>query len=400
MQQRFTSASTRRIRALLYCSAALLLSAGGAASAATCNYFIAPNGSDSGAGTVASPWKTIRYASAKLTAGKTLCARGGVYYGQAGLIWKSSGTATAPVRFQNYPGEKPVFDGQWGDTGTAGDFLVFSNNSNVVVDGITVQRYADRYGNGAIDLHHGVGPVNNITIQNVTMIDNGSHTAQDHHIYIAAGATNVTIRNNLFIRAAGSAIQSYHTPASSGIKVYNNVMIGGTLKCSASRTNPCSSTATQHWGLMISDAKDTQIYNNTIYGMQYGIDFNYGTIYTGPYTVRNNLIVNSTVAGIRVTSAYAPYFKSDYNGFYGNRSDINWKGSNLSAAQFAVSTTNERHAVRANPMFTYAAGGDFHLNAGSPMIDKGIAMTLFATDKDGVARPTGLGYDIGAYEKK
>ena len=366
---------------------------------ATCNYFIAPTGSDSGAGTLASPWKTIRYASAKLTAGKTLCARGGTYYGQAGEIWKSSGTASAPVTFKNYPGEKPVFDGQWGDTGTEGDFLVFSGNSHVVVDGLTIQHFADQYGNGTIDLYNGQGPVDDITIQNTTMMDNGSHTAQDHHIYIAAGVTNVTIRNNTFIRAAGSSIQSYHSPASSGIKIYNNVMIGGKLNCSQSKTNYCSSTATQHWGIMISDAKDTQIYNNTIYGMQTGIEFNYGTLTQGPFTVKNNLIANSTSAGIRVTSAYAPYFTSDYNGFSGNSSDINWKGANMSIAQFSTSTTNERHAVRATPMFVNAAAGDFHLNAGSPMINKAISLTMFNTDKDGVARPSGY-FDIGAYEKK
>ncbi|WLI90662.1 choice-of-anchor Q domain-containing protein [Massilia sp. R2A-15] len=370
-----------------------------AAVAAACTYYIAPTGSDSGAGTLASPWKTVAYASAKLTAGKTLCARGGTYYGQAGLIWKSSGTAAAPVTFRNYPGETPVFDGQWGDTGTDGDFLVFSNNSHVVVDGITAQHFADQYGNGTIDLHNGVGPVDDITIQNSTLIDNGSHTAQDHHIYIATGVTNVTIRNNRFIRAAGSAIQAYHSPASSGIKVYNNVMIGGTLKCSQSKSNPCSASATQHWGLIIGDAKDTQIYNNTIYGMQYGMDFNYGTTSTGPYVVKNNLIVNSTVAAIRVDSAYAPYFTSDYNGFSGNANDINWKGSNMTAAQFAVSTTNERHAVSGNPMFVNAAAGDFHLNAGSPMINKALSMNLFSTDMDWLARPSGA-FDIGAYEKQ
>ena len=368
---------------------------------ATCNFYIAPTGSDNSAGTFASPWKTIRYASAKLTAGKTLCARGGTYYGQAGYIWKSSGTATAPVTFKNYPGEKPVFDGQWGDTGVYGDFLVFSNNSHVVVDGITVQHFADKYGNGAIDLNNTQGPVDDITIQNSTLIDNGSHPAQDHHIYIASGATNVTIRNNLFVRAAGSAIQSNHSPAASGIKIYNNVMIGGTLKCSQSKSNPCSATATEHWGLMISDAKGVQIYNNTIYGMQTGIEFNYGSVATtGPYIVKNNLIVNSTSAGIRVTAPYAPYFTSDHNGFAGNSSDINWKGADMSAPQFAVATANERHAVVANPMFVNAAAGDFHLNAGSPMIGKATSMTLLNTDRDGIARPSGLGLNIGACEKK
>ena len=368
--------------------------------AAQCNYFIAPAGSDRGAGTLASPWRTIKYGSARLSAGMTLCARGGTYYGQAGYIWKSSGTASAPVTFKNYPGENPVFDGQWGDTGTHGDFLVFSNNSHVVVDGITAQHYADKYGNGTIDLHHGRGPVDDITIQNSTLMDNGSHTAQDHHIYIAAGATNVTVRNNLLIRGAGSAIQAYHSPASAGIKIYNNVMIGGTLKCSQSRTNPCSANATAHWGIVIGDAKSTEIYNNTIYGMQTGIDFSYGTSSTGPYTVKNNLIVNSASAGIRVSSAYAPYFASDYNGFSGNMNDIAWKGADMTAAQFAVLTGNERHAVRADPMFVNPAAEDFHLAAGSPMIDKATAMILFNTDKDRVARPTGSGVDIGAYEKQ
>ncbi len=385
---------------LLATTAADGIQAPQAGAKAPCNYYIAPTGSDRGAGTYASPWKTIKHGSGRLTPGQTLCARGGTYYGQGGLIWSSSGTASKPVTFRNYPGERAVFDGEWGDTGTDGNFLVFSNNSHVVVDSIVAQRYADKYGNGTIDLHNGRGPVNNITIQNSTLMDNGSHPNQDHHIYLATGATNVTIRNNLFIRAAGSAIQAYHSPASSGIKIYNNVMIGGTLRCNQSKTNGCSSRATQHWGLIIGDAASTQIYHNTIYGMQYGMDFNYGTSTKGPYVVKNNLIMNSTSVGIRVAAEYAANFTSDHNGFSGNRSDINWKGSNMNAAQFASATSNERNAVRANPQFVDAGSGNFHLSAGSPMIDKAGAMPLSATDKDGNARKSGAGLDIGAYEKK
>jgi hypothetical protein len=371
---------------------------------AACDYYMAPNGSDNGAGTLAAPWKTILYASGKMSPGRTLCARGGTYYGQAGRLWRSSGTASAPVTFRNYPGETPVFDGQWGNTGVGGDFLDFTNEANIVVDGLTIQHFVDQYGNGAIKVNNDAGPVSNIVIQNCTFIDNGSDVLRDHHIYLAGGAMNTTIRNNLFIRAAGAAIQLNHTPAPSGTRIYNNVMIGGTLKCSASNGNPCSSTSRQSWGMMISDGKDTQIYNNTVYGMDRGgIEFNYYTTTpAGPYIVKNNLLINTTSAiyvgaGIRVTSAYAALYSGDYNGFYGNETDISWKDSSLSVSQVASSTTNERHSIHASPSFV-SAGSDFHLISSSPMIDKGVSISLFNTDKDGVARTSNASYDIGAYE--
>lgn len=361
-----------------------------ATSVSECNYFIAPNGSDRGTGSVTSPWATISYASARLSPGMKLCARGGTYYNQAGLIWHSSGTSTAPVTFTNYPGEKPVFDGQWGETGTDGDFLIFSNNSWVVVEGLTIQHFADQYGNGAIDIYNGQGPVSNIVIQNCKFYDNGTHTAQDHHIYIAAGSKNITIRNNRFERAAGSAIQSYHTPVASGIKVYNNVIIGGDL----------IKGGRQSWGLMISDATDAQIYNNTIYGMaRGGIEFNYGSVAPGPgpYVVKNNIIANTSGAGIRVTSPYTPYFSSDYNLFYGNTTDVVFGSSSMTRAQFAASTGNDQHSISADPLFV-ASGSNFHLKATSPAIDKATSMNALAADLDGSLRPSGAALDIGAYE--
>jgi hypothetical protein len=367
---------------------------------AACTYYIAPNGSDSGAGSISSPWATINYASGKLTPGQTLCARGGTYYKQAGYIWHSSGTATAPVTFRNYPGEKPVFDGEWGDTGTEGDFLVFTNNSWVVVDGITAQRFTDQYGNGTIDFTNNLGAVDNIIIQNSTFQDNGSNVSQDHHIYIATGATNITIRNNLFIRGAGSAVQAYHTPAASKIKIYNNVMVGGLLNCTQSKTYPCAAGSVSNWGIIIGDATDVQIYNNTIYGMQRGIDFNYGSggsAATGPYVVRNNLIINSTEFGLRVGSMYTPYASSDYNDFYGNNTDIVWGSSYFSLAQFAASTANDHHSISANPSFV-SVGSNFHLNSNSPVIDKGVVLSLVSTDMDGLSRSSGASFDIGAYE--
>lgn len=51
-----------------------------------------------------------------------------------------------------------------------------------------------------------------------------------------------------------------------------------------------------------------------------------------------------------------------------------------------------------NPLFVNAAGGDFHLQAGSPLIDRGVALSMVPSDYDGKARPQGSGYDIGAFE--
>ena len=46
-------------------------------------------------------------------------------------------------------------------------------------------------------------------------------------------------------------------------------------------------------------------------------------------------------------------------------------------------------------LFVNPAGGDYHLRAGSPAIDRGTSTGAAATDYEGHARPQGAGYDIG-----
>jgi uncharacterized protein YjaG (DUF416 family) len=45
-----------------------------------------------------------------------------------------------------------------------------------------------------------------------------------------------------------------------------------------------------------------------------------------------------------------------------------------------------------------AAANDFQLQATSPAIDAGMALSEVLTDLKGISRPQGAGYDIGAYE--
>jgi hypothetical protein len=55
------------------------------------------------------------------------------------------------------------------------------------------------------------------------------------------------------------------------------------------------------------------------------------------------------------------------------------------------------HNLNANPLFVNPAAGDYHLTAHSPAINAGTNVGV-AADLDGIARPQGAGFDIGAYE--
>ncbi|MDO8432679.1 MAG: choice-of-anchor Q domain-containing protein [Candidatus Binatus sp.] len=46
-----------------------------------------------------------------------------------------------------------------------------------------------------------------------------------------------------------------------------------------------------------------------------------------------------------------------------------------------------------------AASPDFHLQLGSPLIDSGAPLDSVTTDYDGMTRPYGRGYDVGAFER-
>jgi hypothetical protein len=77
--------------------------------------------------------------------------------------------------------------------------------------------------------------------------------------------------------------------------------------------------------------------------------------------------------------------------FYGNTSNIAWAGE----AETTYSVTN---LYEVDPAFAGADASDFRLAWGSPAIDAGLNLG-FASDLDGAARPTRLGYDLGAYEE-
>jgi MYXO-CTERM domain-containing protein len=91
--------------------------------AAASTYYVAPAGSDSAAGTMAAPWATVGHAQEMAAAGDTIYIRGGQYTYTKGTTTCTSTTATIngiplnksgssgnPIRYWAYPGETPIFD--------------------------------------------------------------------------------------------------------------------------------------------------------------------------------------------------------------------------------------------------------------------------------------------------
>ncbi|HEY1708671.1 MAG TPA: right-handed parallel beta-helix repeat-containing protein [Rhizomicrobium sp.] len=104
-------------------------------------YYVAPNGSDTAAGSLSAPWKTIQHAATVAVAGDTVRVRQGVY--NEHVAFRTSGnTAQGYITFENYPGETATVDGT-GLTIPNQQFglFTFANVSYVVAEGFEVRNY-------------------------------------------------------------------------------------------------------------------------------------------------------------------------------------------------------------------------------------------------------------------
>jgi trimeric autotransporter adhesin len=157
-------------------------------------------------------------------------------------------------------------------------------------------------------------------------------------------------------------------------------------------------------GLDANDGTYT-LYNNTFYanspahnGIQAGGAIAFGTNGVRSVSLTNNIFYgapgspcylyfddSSAPAASRVLFSNNLYFAA---------------GSGPSGCNYNVGSINvgsDAKGVNANPNFANPSASNFHLTAGSPAIDAGID-TGITTDFDGVARPQGSAFDIGAFE--
>jgi hypothetical protein len=377
MQKTIAIAIRRKV--FLTAAASVLLAAAGAASATTTpattyNYYVAPTGSDSAAGTQAAPFKTLaRAAQAATRAGTTVWVAPGTYTG--GVKTTASGTASARIYW--------VSTTKWGAKVIPGSTAnIWDNRGNYVsIIGF------DFDGSSKPTVTHGV-----YTGGSYTMI-------QDNHVHnIANGATCNS--------AGGSAIgtDSYYYGVWNDV-VSNTVNDIGPAGCKYIQGIYVSTSGSVKNNLVYRvgeaaihlwhDANHVTITNNTVTTSHYGLivgggDF-YHTSAGDDYTVVNNNIFVDNGYGISEQGTTGVHNSYSNNLMYGNTSNISLRNG-LTA----------KNTVSSSPLFvSYSktmTTPNYLISLSSPAVARGIASGAYPTDIVSKPRNATTGYDIGAYQ--
>ena len=378
-------------------------------------YFVATTGNNRNPGTEDRPWRTIGKAVDTMVAGDTTYVRGGIYNTETTILFKVSGTAAAPIKLLNYPGESPVID--WVDQQVGDTVIIYHNagGNNQALGYLTIEGFEIKNGHDGIKFHAmhnsvirrnwihnnknqgvlGIGGHHNLFDRNIINNNgnfvgcaNGKLTSigttvcnQTHGMYLHGNS--YTITNNLIydnlaygIQQNGSGTSFYSpkrhpSPAFSGAA--NWIIANNTLAYQNHRGGIVV------WG---SECANARIENNIFYensvnqsGFAQGIDFVSSTS-TG-ITIRNNL-------------AYATSPGSTV--FLGPGAN-EWVHFTQSGNLVNVSNPGFVNAPA-----TLVAPPNFALTARSPAIDAGLPLATVKIDLNGTPRPQGHAPDIGAYE--
>jgi hypothetical protein len=157
--------------------------------------------------------------------------------------------------------------------------------------------------------------------------------------------------------------------------------------------NICSNladTATNGGMTFYNGTNNVYLYNNTFYNMSGVAGEEYwGTGATTKIYSKNNIFyAKPSNDFVVIENYYGATLESDHDLYYSSTSAAVPSGS-------GITVTN---ALTSNPLFV-SVGSDYHIQSGSPAKDAGTSTSpTVVVDYDGLSRPQGSVYDIGAYE--
>ena len=357
-----------------------------AQAASAASYYVATTGSDSAAGTLASPFKTLQRGITAAAAGDTVIVRDGTYgptggAGSMGAVITKAGTSSAWITIKAENKGGAILDCQL----TCHSYINLGAGSAYWV----IQDFDIRNGVEA-GIWANSGGAKNILIKGNHIHHIGNHYDSTAYgiegIYADGGATNVTVDGNVFndIGRTGVLTGTHdHGVYTHGVNmvIMNNVFYN----------------ILNGWHIQTASGFSGTIANNTFFGPN-PYPGKYGQIViwdpNSNLVIRNNIFYNPNTAAIYNLATVSGSCSIDNNLVYkagGTASIIDSMPSGCA---------NSGNRVNVDPMLTTPSvpAFDFHLRAGSPAINTGAAFSVVNHDFDGVARPQGAGYDVGAFE--
>lgn len=227
-------------------------------SAAT--YYVATTGNNSNDGSESTPWLTIKKAVDTMVAGDTTYVRGGTYNVSGSIRFGVTGTASAPIKLLNYPGELPIinFTAQ-----TDFDHVVIENNAGFAnaMGWITISGFEIRNGYEGIKFYN---------LHDGTISHNHIHDHINQGI-LGSGGTRVLIQKNVVNHNGpfstnptsnlehGIYIRGSHITILNNV-IYDNLAYGITQNGSSSSVY----SPTRNPSVEFSGANNWIIANNTI----------------------------------------------------------------------------------------------------------------------------------------
>jgi MYXO-CTERM domain-containing protein len=386
-------------------------------------FHVAPTGADTAAGTDAAPWQTLQRAADAVTAGDTVVIHAGTY---VGFRVGARGTPTAPIRFVG-DGDARIAGGAKADS----DAVHIEGGAWIRIEGLHVSGAA-RAGISALDCDH-------ITVRGNRVDANGrwgvfsafcddllveyneiSRSATEHGVYASNSADRPVIRRNTIW---GNGMCGVHLNGDisfggdgviSGAVVEDNVIRDNGLRGGSAingdgvtgaliRNNILAGNHASGISLYRIDggapSTGNRVINNTVRmpsDARWAINLQDGS---SNNVLRNNVLLHdSPIRGaIDVCATCVAGLISDHNAVVG-RFLIGDAAIDLAGWRARTGADASSFVATAAELFTNPAAGDLSLRAGSPAIDQGVADGAPTHDQNGVARPQGAAFDIGALE--
>jgi hypothetical protein len=352
-------------------------------------YYVSPTGKDTNPGTRRAPFNSIQRAADLVEPGDTVLVMPAVYTGSARIVFlERSGVPEGWITFISEQKWGAILDGR----GTNLEAWYFGKGVGYVrVEGFEIRNFQetgfDTYGGGVHDLVMARNHVHHIG-RNCTDTSNGRTGAA-----LGAGTYRVILDGNVWHDIGRFA------PGEEGCR-------------------PATEYYQNHdHGIYVADADEITIMNNVFFDFRRGWAIH--RYFSRGVPSRGLVIVNNTFAG---SNPYRPGQIILATPTSGLRIENNIFQSPQSAALYFERLDFPDAVVRRNMVFqgdmkvgrpkgvTFSgnwehtdprlvSGTDLHLRPDSPALDVGLTLPEVSHDAEGMPRPRGRGYDLGAYER-